>query len=414
MHKILKSILLFFLILSFTKLLAANKNENFFTVKGKQIIDPAGNPIILKGINIGNWLVPEGYMFKFGNVSSPRLINEMITELIGPDDAKEFWKKFQDVYITKNDIEFIKKTGFNSIRIPFNYKSFVNENNYEMLEGPGYELLDRIVNWCKEENLYIVLDMHCAPGGQTGDNIDDSWGYPFLFESAESQNLTAAIWKKLAGKYKDEKIIIGYDLLNEPIAHYFNAEELNPLLEPLYKKIVKEIREVDQNHLIFLGGAQWNSNFKVFGAPFDDKLVYTFHKYWTEPTQDVIQDYIDFSDKYDVPLYLGESGENTNQWIESFRKVLEENNIGWCFWPYKKLDATSNVVSINMPEKYDTLISYAKKPRVTFEEIRNSRPLKKIVMEILNNFLENSKFKNCVVNEEYIKALGLNPLSNKK
>lgn len=119
--------------------------------------------------------------------------------------------------------------------------------------------------------------MHCAPGGQTGDNIDDSFGYPFLFESPASQLQTIKIWRKLAEIYKDEPIVIGYDLLNEPIAHYFDKDKLNLTLEPLYKRITESIREVDKNHIIFLGGAQWNTNFEPFGPPFDDKLVYISH-----------------------------------------------------------------------------------------------------------------------------------------
>ena len=191
------------------------------------------------------------------------------------------------------------------------------------LEGEGYRLLDNVVAWCKKEGLYVILDMHAAPGGQTGDNIDDSWGYPFLFESAESQDLTVNIWRKIAARYRNEPTVIGYDLLNEPIAHYFDTATLNPKLEPLYRKIVAGIREVDRNHLIFLGGAQWNNNFKVFGPPFDDKLVYTFHKYWMDVNQGAIQEYLDFRDKHNVPVWMGESGENTDEWIASFRTLLE-------------------------------------------------------------------------------------------
>ena len=74
--------------------------------------------------------------------------------------------------------------------------------------------------------------MHDAPGGQTGDNIDDSYGYPWLFSSKESQQLFCEIWKKIAARYKNEPVILGYDLLNEPIAPYFNnMEELNAQLQ---------------------------------------------------------------------------------------------------------------------------------------------------------------------------------------
>ena len=244
------------------------------------------------------------------------------------------------------------------------------------LEGEGYRLLDNVVAWCKKEGLYVILDMHGAPGGQTGDNIDDSWGYPFLFESPESQDLTVNIWRKIAARYRNEPTVIGYDLLNEPIAHYFDTANLNPKLEPLYRKIVAGIREVDRNHLIFLGGAQWNNNFKVFGPPFDDKLVYTFHKYWMEVNQGAIQEYLDFRDKHNVPVWMGESGENTDEWIASFRTLLEGNNIGWCFWPYKKLDATSCVASINPPADWDAIVAFADGPRTTFEEVRKNRPPK--------------------------------------
>ncbi len=379
----------------------------FVSVKGKEIIDPSGNKLLLKGINLGNWLVPEGYMFKFEYAASPRLIYELFNQMTGPDESKKFWKQFRDNYITQEDIKFIKQSGFSSVRIPFNYKLFVIDDDINKLEGPGYELLDRVIKWCKEENVLVILDMHCAPGGQTGDNIDDSFGYPFLYENPESRELTAAIWKKLAAEYADETIVIGYDLLNEPIAHYFDQEKLNPLLEPLYKNIVSAVREVDKNHLIFLGGAQWNSNFKIFGPPFDSKLVYTFHKYWTDTDESVIKEYLEFRDKYSVPIWMGESGENTNEWITEFRKTLDEHEIGWCFWPYKKLDSERGPVSIKKTREFDAIIEFANSERVSYEDLRKNRPDIEIIRKALNDYLENCKFKNCRINKEYLEALGL-------
>lgn len=384
-----------------------SQQKNFFSVQGKEIIDSDGRPVLLKGINLGNWLVPEGYMFHFNKINSPQFIYFFFNTVLGPYEVNNFWEEFRKYYITKEDIHFIKSLGLNHIRIPFNYRLFVTDYPYYELKGVGYELLDSVISWCKEENLYVILDMHCAPGGQTGDNIDDSFGYPFLFDSQKAQELTAAIWKKIAENYKDEKIIIGYDLLNEPIAHYFDVERLKPLLEPLYKKITSAIRDVDTNHIIFLGGAIWDSNFSIFSKPFDNKLVYTFHKYWTPPTQDVIQSYIEFRDKYNVPIWLGESGENTNEWIKEFREVLERNNIGWCFWPYKKLDSERGIVSIKRPDNYDDLINFADSFELSYEYIRENRLDFNSVKKILNEYLENIKLNNCIINEDYIKALGI-------
>ncbi|NWF89898.1 MAG: cellulase family glycosylhydrolase [Ignavibacteriaceae bacterium] len=405
-QEVTKSILVLIFLLGF-QISVFSQTDGFVSVKGKEFILPDGKSILLKGINLGNWLVPEGYMFHFQKTSSPRLIYDLFDVLIGEEEANKFWDAYRENYITKEDIHFIKSLGLNSIRIPFNYKLFVTDYPYRELKGVGYTLLNRVINWCKEENLYAIFDMHCAPGGQTGDNIDDSYGYPFLFESEESQQLMVDVWKRLAEIYKDETIVIGYDLMNEPIAHFYDKEKLNPKLEPLYKRITSAIREVDKNHIIFIGGAQWNTNFSIFGPPFDDKLAYTFHTYWTEVEQKVIQSYVDFSNKYNVPMWLGESGENTDEWINNFRTLLEKNNIGWCFWPYKKMKSERGIVSINQPEYFDLIIEFAEGDTYSYGAIRDRRPNAEKVKLALNQYLENCKLKNCTINDGYIKALGL-------
>lgn len=402
------------ILFSLGSITAVDGQSRFVTTRGRAFASPDGKPLLLKGINLGNWLLPEGYMFKFKSANSPRLINEVISELVGEDEARRFWTAFHQNYITRDDIRFIKKSGFNSVRVPFSYRLFVIEGTPQMLEGPGYGLLDQVVKWSKEEGLYVILDMHGAPGGQTGDNIDDSWGYPFLFESKDSQDLTVTLWRKIAARYRNEPAVLGYDLLNEPIGHYFDTASLNPKLEPLYRRIVTDIRKVDRNHIIFLGGAQWDGNFKVFGPPFDDKLAYTFHKYWMDVNQKAIQEYLDFRDKHNVPIWMGESGENTDAWIASFRTLLEEHDTGWCFWPYKKLDATSSILSINPPAEWDAIITFAEGPRKTFEEVRKNRPPKEKVQMALSDYLERMKFANCRINQGYLKALGLSPSASRE
>src|SRR5260370_7621731 len=165
----------------------------FVTTRGKGFIAPDGRPLLLRGINLGNWLMPEGYMFKFKAANSPRLIQVVVSQLVGEDEARRFWKAYHDNYITDEDIKFIKRSGFNSVRVPFNYRLFVTEGETQRLEGVGYELLDRVVGWCKREGLYVVLPMHAAPGSQPHDTINHVLSYPFLFESPESQELTVKI-----------------------------------------------------------------------------------------------------------------------------------------------------------------------------------------------------------------------------
>jgi len=382
------------------------KTLSFIKTNGTQLVDETGNSIILKGTNLGNWLVPEGYMFKMNQVNAPRKIDELLYELVGPDSLQVFWKGFLNNYITHADIKYLKSIGVNHIRLPFHYKIFTDDL-YMGERNSGFKYFDRLIDWCREEKMHVLLDMHCAPGGQTGDNIDDSYGYPYLFKSKSSQDLMTEIWVKIADKYKDEPVIIGYDIVNEPIAHYFNDElnDLNQKLVLLYSRIVKEIRVVDKEHIIFLNGSNWSGNFDVFEEVIDSNVVYEFHKYWFDVNQDAIQTYLDFRDKKQVPIYIGETGENTDEWVKDFRLLLDKHAVSWCFWPYKKMNNTRGIMNFNEPEEYHIISEYANSDRSTYLKVRENRPDVIKVQKALNEFLENSLYKNNFVNNGYTGAL---------
>lgn len=386
------------------------QNNRFVHVSGTDLVKPDGSRLYIVGTNLGNWLNPEGYMFGFRKTNSAWMIDLMIKELAGPDFASEFWQKFKDNYITEEDIRFIASCGANTIRLPFNYKLFTDEDYMgQTANQDGFKRIDDVVGWCRANGLYLILDMHDCPGGQTGDNIDDGYGYPWLFESETSQVLFCNIWHKIAERYKDEPVILGYELMNEPIAHYFeNKDELNKKLEPLYKRAVKAIREVDKNHVILLGGARWNSDFFMFTDwTFDNNIMYTCHRYGGDATATAIKDYIEFRDKTGLPMYMGEIGHNTEQWQADFVKVMKDNNIGYTFWPYKKIDG-SCMNGIRRPAEWDSIIvSFSEADRTTFNDIRKARPDQKEARKLLYEFIENIKYKNCIHQEKYIESMGL-------
>jgi endoglucanase len=376
----------------------------FVHAQGKQLVDGSGKPLLLKGTNLGNWLVQEGYMFRLEKgPQSAAEIEQFTRSLLGPAEAKMFWNEYRDRYITRDDIRWIAKSGYNSIRIPFHYKFFANENT------DGFKYVDRVVGWAKEANLYLVLDMHAAPCGQTGANIDDSDGWPWLFESEDCQREIIDIWRRIADHYKNEPTILGYDLMNEPIPHYAEVTHLNDRLEPLLKHITSAIRDVDKNHVIVLEAAQWDTNFKVFGQPFDKNLLYEFHRYWMPPTQEKIADVVEFRDKYNLPIWLGESGENDDKWVEDFRTLLEKNEIGWAFWPYKKMDNTKGPVQFKRPQHWDEIVAFGASDRSlgNIEKSLKVRPPNEHSKIAFRELLENIQFSHCTVNEGYMKALGL-------
>jgi endoglucanase len=377
--------------------------DAYVRVKGNKLLAPGKEKLLLRGINLGNWLEPEGYMFLFeGGPQSPREIEAFFNELIGPSAAKDFWMQYRRAYITKADIDFIRASGLNSVRIPLHYKFFLASEE-------GFSLLDPVVAWCRDAGLWVILDLHCAPGGQTGANIDDSWGYPWLFESPADQQATIDVWTRIAQHYREEPAILGFDLLNEPLPQFPGTPNYNPRLAALYRRIVTAIREIDKNHIIVLGGAQWDTNFGIFDWPMDSKVIYTFHAYWNPPTLETIQSYVSFAEENNAPLWLGESGENTDQWIQQFVQVLEKNHVGWCFWPYKKMEKPSCMASIVKPTYWDDIVAFAKLPGGTSNAAARiaARPSLEHSRAAAQDLLEKIRFDKCRVNPGYLQALGL-------
>ncbi|HVZ16942.1 MAG TPA: glycoside hydrolase family 5 protein [Terriglobales bacterium] len=387
--------------------LVTSATAQFARTDHKQIVDASGKPLLIRATNLGNWMVPEGYMWLFaGGPQSPGEIRALVLELLGPEGSAGFWKQYRQRYITHDDIALLHRAGFNAVRVPIHYALFDAD------DAEGFQLVDDLLDWCRAEHLYVILDLHAAPGGQTGANIDDSAGYPWLFKSPQEQDHLIAVWQRIAKRYGNNPTVLGYDLLNEPIPPFPALEPLTASLEPLYKRVVMEIRKIDPNHIMFLGGANWDSNFSVFGKPFDSNVVYTFHKYWTKTTDNsVIQPYLDFRERYDVPIWLGESGENTDAWITGFRTTLEKNNIGWAFWPYKKMEKPTAVASIVPPADWNKIIEFAKLPRGTgsAEDRLKVRPDQETITRAFNDLLANLPLAKCRINPGYVRALGMNP-----
>ncbi len=370
--------------------------EGFLRAFGKNIIDEKRNVVFLRGVNLGGWLVPEGYLLKFeGKFDRPRTINELIVDLIGEDEAKKFWSGYRKNYITKTDIKEISALGFNHVRVPFHYNLFLSKDGQITGDEEGFKLLDNLIDWCGKYGLYVILDMHCAPGGQTGSNIDDSIrNQPRLWTDNSNKQKTIDIWRSIAKRYKDNTTVIGYDLLNEPLPAKFS--EYNEELIPLYKKIISAIRKVDNNHIIFLEGANWANNFKMFPEPFDSNIVYSFHKYGDEIDKNIIRPYLKLAQKHNVPVWCGEMGENNNQWHYKITQLLEDYDIGWSFWPWKKVASTSGIYSISKPVGYDTIISYTK---------GGKKPYKAEAQMTLNAFLTNLNLENCIENSAVAQSL---------
>ncbi|ERJ11361.1 glycoside hydrolase family 5 protein [Haloplasma contractile] len=374
-----------------------NRVKGFLKAKGRTIVNGDGEEIILTGWGLGNWLLPEGYMWMShtGAFDRPRRIEAVIRELTGSEYSKQFWKRFRDNYITKEDIQAMADQGYNSVRIPFNWRNLMENEPGLIWKEEGFKLLDQCIDWCEQFGIYAFLDMHGAPGGQTGANIDDSIDdRPRLFLDEDSWSKGLAIWRKLAERYKDRWIVGGYDLLNEPIRpknEVGDYDYLVPKLSQFYEEAIATIREVDPKHLFSIEGHHWSTRTDVFHKKYDDNMVIHFHRYACLPDKSAFTEWLELSQKLDAPLWLGETGENLVEWYTAIYPLSVSLGIGYNLWPWKKMNCTNSPYSIKTPEGWSKLLAYTKGgPRPSYDE----------ATKILDEYLENMKVKNCNYNKE--------------
>ncbi|RMG43502.1 MAG: glycoside hydrolase family 5, partial [Methanobacteriota archaeon] len=367
----------------------------YLHTQGQQIVDTNGNPILLKGYGLGGWLVPEGYMLHIPGFGSPTAIRNMILDLIGPQNTEQFYAAYEANYVSAADIQQIAQWGFNSIRLPFHYNMLYDTTTGTFKED-GFALMDTVLAWCEQNNLYLILDMHCAPGGQNKDNISDSdgiearlWTEPSIY-----QPMTIKIWKEIATRYANEPYVGGYDLLNEPVLPQGYS---NQVLRDFYIQLTDSIRLVDSNHILFIEGNWYATDFSLLTPPWDNNMAYSFHKYWNDTTVGTIQYLLDIRSQYDVPLWLGESGENSNPWFYEVVKLMEQRNIGWCWWAHKKLDTITSPLSAIIPPDYQVVLDYWNG--------QGGQPPVGFATNALLQMAEALKINNCIYHEGVIRAL---------
>jgi aryl-phospho-beta-D-glucosidase BglC (GH1 family) len=384
----------------------------FLRADGRRLVNGRGEPVLLRGVGFGSWLLPEGYMWRFPQEGDrPRRIEIMVDRLIGAEKAKAFWDAYYNSYIAEEDIAAIAEEGFNSVRIPINARFLTGEGPkgrdaeeallHLTFDGERLALIDRAIDWCRSHRLYVILDLHGAPGGQTGTNIDDSrYDQPELFTDGKRSGEAVQLWRMLAERYKDDWIVAGYDLLNEPLPEWFSA--YNDRVLPLYKEMIAAIREVDKEHMIILEGVHWSTDWSIFeeafgeGVPIDGNVLLQFHKYWNNPDTESIAHYLACRDKWNVPIFMGEGGENNKDWYAGAFCLFEDHDVSWNFWTWKKLHTTNSPCSINKPEQWELLTAFLQ---------GGEQPDAETAEAILNQYLHNMKLANCVYRPEVVRSL---------
>ena len=377
----------------------------FVAVKGTQLYQADGSSFTIKGVNLNHWLTPESYMFGLKNISVTET-DKAFRQMFGDEYMNSWWKRFLENYFTSEDFLYLNSIGANTVRMPLTYKMF-NDSFYLCGNNPemGFEFIDKVVSRCKEAGLYLILDMHVAPGGQSGaPHIDDSDGYPRLFESSENMDEFCRIWKKIAERYAEEPIILGYELLNEPIKKEY--ESLYPYLQPTFEKAAAAIREADKNHILIIGGANFYDDFTpLTNLTFDSKILMTRHRYGST----VVKGDAELRDKYGLPIFIGEFGhwnggtDMTAQIVSN----MKSSGIGYTYWPFKKMDNWESLLGFDTPEDWQQISAFVSAQRDTPVQIQialGNIDLEK-ARKAMEDYLDNCLFRNCFERAEVKEGL---------
>ncbi|UOQ77511.1 RICIN domain-containing protein [Hymenobacter sp. 5516J-16] len=400
--------------------------QSFLRADGQRIVNASNQEVILNGMNLGNWAVQEGYMMKVGwpGLDGKQTQGKVKKTLYnaGMSDAavETFYQNYRDAFITKPDIDYIASKGFNCIRLPLHYELFLTPsqravrnsvmrgtvsydsyvsqltnwyNANQLFTDPAnmaaLRMIDNTLAWAQANNMYVVLDMHAVPGSQGTDaNIADQIVANDLWNRQINQDVLNRLWSFISNRYKNDARVAMYDLINEP-----NNYPSNQKIHDVFQRLITTIRNQGDNHLILVEGNGWGNDYNYlepFTFPNRANLVYNSHRYsGTGYEMDngvnstgggpndlrFIGNLRNFRTTHNVPIWIGETGENTDTWMRDAAKNLNSVGIGWCHWTYKRFEDRSNpaFMHINPPYVVDGPAG-------------------------LNQVLTNIRFANCVPN----------------
>lgn len=320
--------------------------EAFLKADGKVLRNNGGKGdiITLRGTNVGGWQVMEAWMCPT-NASDQKTTVETLTQRFGKEKAKELIGIYEQSWWQEQDFDNIKELNFNVLRLPISYYNLLDEKGG--LREDTLAMYDWFVRECEERDIYVILDLHAAPGSQNGrDHSGDKSGSK-LFTDEKAQNLTISLWEQLAGHFKGNPTIAGYDLLNEAEGNETEREPWGGVQLPFFDRLYKAIRAIDPDHIIIINAVWEPTNIPHPTEYGWQNVMYEYHYYcWTGTDNAPAQrNFIDskvsnnIKAGHEVPVLIGEFTlfEQLPSWEHALH-VFEENGWSWTTWTYKTVD----------------------------------------------------------------------------
>lgn len=323
------------------------QDKRFLQVRDGQLVNGEGETVVLRGVNLGGWLIQESWMCpvngedrKWANLDTLKLLEGRFTE----EETQKLLDTYQDNWITEVDIGNIANLGCNVVRVPFWYRNFMKDEQGTWLtedldENPGIRRLDWIIDMAEKYDMYVILDMHGCPGGQSMDHCCGTLCENRLYTDEQCLQTMETLWVTLAKRYCDRAAVAAYDIMNEPQNNggYRGINSYDPwkstsweLSNAVYDRMIKAIRAVDANHVITVEGIWRLSNLPDPAQMGWTNMMYQLHLYDDEDGfRTWAADLAVKAKEYDVAAYVGEFQNMAGPGI------CNEYGISWTTWTYK-------------------------------------------------------------------------------
>ncbi|MDD5195459.1 MAG: cellulase family glycosylhydrolase [Candidatus Omnitrophica bacterium] len=308
----------------------------------------------IKGVNLGGWLLMEGYILGGRNIAESSFKKEF-KKRYGKKGLDEFERAFRETFITEEDFKNISQMHASVVRVPFNYR---------LLQHNGFSYLDRLFVWAERYNIGIILDLHAAAGAQNDDWHSDNTQGALLWEKEALREKTYQLWEQLADKYKQQPKLIGYDLLNEPVIGSRSTE----IVKKFYQEAIARVRVIDKKHILFLEGDIWAQRIDFLKDLIAENIWVSIHTYYPldytfnftpfyhfpgviggiswdrSALHKYLEPYYNFSRENNVKIFVGEFGINwrgglfgETEWLDGMLSAFSEFGFGYTYWTYKAM-----------------------------------------------------------------------------
>jgi endoglucanase len=326
-------------------------------VQGDAVVDAEGARVHLRGVGLGGWMNMENFIT--GYPANESAMRAAVGRVLGAERADAFFERLLDHFFGAQDARLLAELGVTCVRLPVNQRQFEHDAKpFELLEA-GFRRLDSAIAACGECGIYTVIDLHAVPGCQNQHWHPDNPAHVATFwQHPHFQDRVVNLWRALADRYRGNAWVAGYNLLNEP------ADPSGEVVGPFHDRLVASVREIDPDHIVFVDGNTYSTDFSMFAEPYEN-AIYACHDYaragmafggpypgetqgrWIDrdTLEEAFLERTRFQRETGTPIWIGEFGpvytgdaerdEQRYQILSDQLDIYDRHAAGWSIWTYK-------------------------------------------------------------------------------